>query len=267
MTDPIDLDHVALASQYAWDNLSRYRADLGGEWLGGGVDPGYNWWQVRFANGMRIELLEPIPGHPIDFLRRFLAHSGPGPHHFTFMVPDIVATIEDLGAAGYEAININLGNERWQEAFLHPKQAHGIVIQLGQSTVEQPPDPADDGDLPFPRHDWRATLVRTVQLVASLEDALGLYAGVLGGSVTDQGQGPDGAWADVAWPGPGRVRFLEPSAEAPLAWMGRQPGRIWYLEFRCPDPAGVPGAERIGDDVYEIPPERNLGTRLRLSAE
>ena len=85
MTDPIDLDHVALASQYAWDNLDRYRADLGGEWLGGGIDPGYYWWQVRFANGMRIELLEPIPDHPIDFLRRFLAHSGPGPHHLTFM--------------------------------------------------------------------------------------------------------------------------------------------------------------------------------------
>ena len=31
MTDRIDLDHVALASQYAWDNLNRYRADLGGD--------------------------------------------------------------------------------------------------------------------------------------------------------------------------------------------------------------------------------------------
>jgi methylmalonyl-CoA/ethylmalonyl-CoA epimerase len=267
MPDPIDLDHVALASQYAWDNLNRYRADLGGEWLGGGIDPGYNWWQVRFANGMRIELLEPIPDHPIDFLRRFLAHSGPGPHHFTFMVPDIIATIEELGAAGYEAINVNLGNEHWQEAFLHPKQAHGIVIQLGQSTVQQPPDPADDGDLPFARHDWRATLTRTVHLVASLEGALGLFAAVLGGGVTDRGKDADGSWTDVTWPGPGRIRFLEPSAEVPAAWMGRQPGRIWYLEFTCPDPAGVPGAMRIGDGVYEIPPERNLGTRLRLSTE
>ena len=141
------------------------------------------------------------------------------------------------------------------------------MIQLGQSTVEQPPDPADDGDLPPARHDWRATLVRVVHLVTSLEGAVGLFAGVLGGSVTDRGKGAEGSWADVAWPGPGRIRLLTPSGGEAAAWMGRQPGRVWYLEFTCPDPAGVPGAVRIGDGICEIPPERNLGTRLRLSTE
>ena len=58
----IDLDHVAVAATSAWDNLDRYGGDLGGEWTGGMTDPGFYWGQVRFAGGMRVEVLEPVRG-------------------------------------------------------------------------------------------------------------------------------------------------------------------------------------------------------------
>src|SRR6478735_5756213 len=90
----IDLDHIALAAEHAWDNFDRYRGDLGGRWLAGTPAPGFYWGQVQFANGMIVEMLEPANTHLDDFLVRFLDRSGAGPHHVTFKVPDIVAAME-----------------------------------------------------------------------------------------------------------------------------------------------------------------------------
>ncbi len=47
-----------------------------------------------------IELLEPIEHDGSDFLRRFVARNGPGPHHFTFKTPTFAGTVE----AGYNVI-------------------------------------------------------------------------------------------------------------------------------------------------------------------
>jgi hypothetical protein len=78
-----DLDHVALAAEHAADQWPRYGGDLGGDWIGGADSPGFRFEQFRFANGMAVELLEPANIEQNDFLRRFLNHSGPGPHHLT----------------------------------------------------------------------------------------------------------------------------------------------------------------------------------------
>ena len=67
--------------------------------MGGGDTPGFYSAQVRFANGMKVEGLEPRRVEENDFLARFLAASGPGPHHLTFKVPDIraaLAALEDV---------------------------------------------------------------------------------------------------------------------------------------------------------------------------
>ena len=70
--------------------LDRYAVDLGAVWNSGGPGPGFAPGQLRFANGARIELLMPYDPHINDFLQRFLAASGPGPHHLTFKVPDLL---------------------------------------------------------------------------------------------------------------------------------------------------------------------------------
>jgi catechol 2,3-dioxygenase-like lactoylglutathione lyase family enzyme len=133
MSKPIDLDHIALAAEHAWDNFNRYRGDLGGEWIAGTPAPGFYWGQVRFANGMIVEMLEPANVELDDFLVRFLARSGAGPHHLTFKVPDIVATMDAATAAGYPPVRSDLSEENWKEAFLHPKTCHGIVVQIAQT--------------------------------------------------------------------------------------------------------------------------------------
>ena len=61
-------------------------------------------------NPPKIELLTPTGGSSGAFLGRFLAGRGAGPHHF----------------------GVNLTNPDWKEAFLHPCNTHGIVIQVRQ---------------------------------------------------------------------------------------------------------------------------------------
>ncbi len=100
MIADIDLDHVAVAAEDQAEAWPRYAGELAGEWVGGGGTPGFWSAQVRYANGMKVEVLEPYLVEQNDFLRRFLDRNGPGPHHLTFKVKDIAAAIDELEAAG-----------------------------------------------------------------------------------------------------------------------------------------------------------------------
>jgi hypothetical protein len=46
-----------------------------------------------------------------------------------------------IKASGIEPIGVNLANPDWKEAFLHPRNTHGIVIQVAQhrgATAQSP---------------------------------------------------------------------------------------------------------------------------------
>jgi methylmalonyl-CoA/ethylmalonyl-CoA epimerase len=235
----------------------RYAVELGGTWVGGGADPGFWSEQVKYANGMKVEILEPLDVDQNDFLRRFLDRSGPGPHHLTFKVTDIVRALREVETAGYRPVGVNLANEGWKEAFLHPKDAPGIVVQLAQS-------PDGDWGVPLP-DDYPdvtaepATLEHVTHAVASLDVGLHLFAEQLGGEEIGSGTDEAGRWTDLAWPGPGRVRLIEPtSPSSPIAtWIGDRAGRLHHLAFEAPG-AG---------DLHEVPPEANLGVRLLIHGD
>jgi methylmalonyl-CoA/ethylmalonyl-CoA epimerase len=137
-------DHVAHAATSIRAMLPVYRDLLGGEFVGGGDNPrvGFRTIQLRFKGGGRVELLEPLAGS--TFLDSFLARNGNGGlHHLTFKVPDILAAIESAERNGLAPFGVHLGNPIWQEAFLHPKRAHGALIQIAQSSFDTsaPMDP------------------------------------------------------------------------------------------------------------------------------
>lgn len=233
--------------------------DLGGRWVGGrDTAKGFSVAQLRFANGMKVEGLEPLAGGR-DFLFRFVADRGAGPHHLTFKVPDLRAAIERAEAAGYQPFGISLERPWWKEAFLHPQEATGIVVQLAWAAGELR-DPAPD-DLPEPRVAEPAALVHVAHAVADLEAALALFKGLLGGRSVDAGAGGGTGWVDLAYPGPGRLRLL---AGGPAAsWVGEQPGRLHSLCFRLADPGAVAGAERR-EGWWEVGPDSPIGVRLVL---
>ena len=240
------------------DGRLRYAAELGGTWVGGGLDPGFWSEQVAFANGMKVEILEPADVEQNDFLRRFLDRNGPGPHHLTFKVTDIVAALREVEAAGYRPVNVHLENDGWKEAFLHPKDAPGVVVQLAQSS--------ESGDWGVPVPDGYptstrepATLERVTHAVASLDVGLALLADLLAGEEIGRGDDEAGRWVDLAWRGPGRVRLIEPTTpSSPIAtWIGDRAGRVHHLAFE------LPGA----GPLHEVSPEANLGVRLLIHGD
>ncbi|HVF33097.1 MAG TPA: VOC family protein [Acidimicrobiales bacterium] len=256
----VDLDHVAVAVERQAQAWPRYAGDLPSAWLGGGGTPGFWSAQVTYANGMKVEVLEPYLEDQNDFLRRFLDRNGPGPHHLTFKVKDIEAAIATAEEAGYRPVGVNLANDYWKEAFLHPKDAPGVVIQLAQSAeggdwgAEPPPDWFPRGRVEAP-----ATLVHVAHALADVTEGTRLFVDLLGGQPVGEGAADGLRWIDLAWPGPGRVRLLE--GEPVAGWLGGRAGRVHHLAFAVDDPDGVPGAVD-----GEVAPEDNHGVRLRLAA-
>ncbi len=264
--DAIDLDHVAIGLRScapAWDLFAHH---LGGRWIGGGTTAGFASAQVAFANGMKVEALEPANVHLNDFLVRFLDRSGNGPHHLTYKVPNIVAELERCRSLGYEPVGIDLRDAHWKEAFLHPKASHGIVIQLAESDGDWDGGPRP-ASVPDPLIDPPATLVHVCHAVADLDAALEMFKGLLGGVTLDAGAGSGTGWVDLGWPGPGRVRLVAGHAVAP--WLDGRTGRMHHIAFRHPDPASVPGAAPIegalDDDLWRIEPDEAVGTRVVLA--
>ena len=259
----IVLDHVAVAVENQASAWPRYAGDLPSAWVGGGGTPGFWSAQVKYANGMKVEVLEPYLPEQNDFLRRFLDHSGPGPHHLTFKVGDIVEAIGMAEEAGYRPVGVNLDDPWWKEAFLHPKDAPGVVVQLAQSD-----EGGDWGDDPTP--DWfpaartpeAATLVHVAHAVADLDEGRRLFVDLLAGVVDAEGRSDDAAWLDLVWPGPGRIRLITGPAVA--AWIGDRPGRVHHLAFATDDPSAVHAASRVRQ-VFEVEPGDNLGVRLLLA--
>ncbi len=83
-----------------------------------------------------IELLQPFEQD--SGVARYLEKRGPGMHHICFEVDDIEATLEQLADAGVALINTEaiMGNDGRKLAFVHPKDAGGVLIELYESPGE-----------------------------------------------------------------------------------------------------------------------------------
>lgn len=254
MTIPADLDHVAVAGESRAALEARYVGQLGGRREAEGASPGFVWTQLQYANGMTLEMLEPRRVEDNDFLRRFLDHRGPGPHHLTFKVPDLAAALADVRSAGYEPVAVDASKPSWKEAFLHPTQAPGVVVQLAESH-----EPAAQVSLAAGP---TAELVHVGHAVPELDGGLRFFEGLLGGRHIGQGSGPGYRWVDVAWPGPGRLRLLAPDGPGPLReWLGARPGRLHHVAFSLAEPERVTSAV-AADGNWLVQPRDNHGTRL-----
>lgn len=80
--------------------------------------------------GVKLELLESItPDGPIA---RYLAKNGPGIQHLAVEVDNIHAAIAELKAKGVRMIDETprRGVENTRIAFVHPKDTHGVLLEL-----------------------------------------------------------------------------------------------------------------------------------------
>jgi methylmalonyl-CoA/ethylmalonyl-CoA epimerase len=122
-------DHVAVGVREVEKAAFVFRDLLGGELVGGMEVPGegFRFTQYRYPNRMKIELMEPLGQG--GFLPRFLERRGEGVHHLSFRVTDLEARLDDLRSRGIEPVHVVLEGP-WKEAFIHPRLAHGVLIQL-----------------------------------------------------------------------------------------------------------------------------------------
>jgi len=250
----VDLDHVALATRDVAPALDLLVGELGGLVLFGGNGPGFRPMQVRVGDeveGMTIELLEPWDVAHNDFLERFIVRHGEGPHHLTFKVDDLEATLGRMHQSGFQPVGVDFSDPHWKEAFLLPREAHGTVVQLAESHHDfatraelvahvrehgpnaHPqwwPDPPAAGER-------AGRLRRVVVATPSLAGTLGFFAGMLQGAQAATGEG----WVELEWPGGARVK----------------------LEHR---PASPPGIDRLEADAEGDAEERVVaGARLLIA--
>jgi methylmalonyl-CoA/ethylmalonyl-CoA epimerase len=87
--------------------------------------------------GSKMELL--CPYDPSSVIAKFLDKRGEGVHHVSFEVDDLDATIAELKTKGIEiayrhryAPEVHFEGYHWDEAFIHPKDAFGVLIHLAQ---------------------------------------------------------------------------------------------------------------------------------------
>ncbi len=194
------LDHLAVGTLDLSSGWDLFTGVLGGTWAYGGDSPGFWFGQVKYAAGPKIELLKPTGGPDAAFLERFLDSRGAGPHHFNFLVTDIEETLARFAAAGLEPVGVNLTNPGWKEAFLHPRAAHGIVIQVAQQAGE--PRSRPPAELPEPGTPTRFDLIE--HHVSDLDGAVRLFRDVLDGHLDVAGAGS----AELTWPRGKRIRLV-----------------------------------------------------------
>jgi methylmalonyl-CoA/ethylmalonyl-CoA epimerase len=249
MTPPV-LDHVAIGARDLGDGWQLFCRLLGGRWAYGADSPGYWWGQLRFAAGAKVELLTPTGGPDAAFLERFLATREAGPHHYNFIVPDLLEAIGRVGALGIEPVQVNLDNPDWKEAFLHPKSVFGIVVQLAQQARE--PVTASPAELPEPGRP--AAFALAEHHVDDLDAAVAFFGAALSGErVDDPGAVDDSVL--LQWTNGARLRLVRrtPSPEAAAR------DGLHHLEFARPgDPFSRDERARI--DALAT----RLGVRLHL---
>lgn len=232
------LDHVAIGTRTLADGWILFGGILGGRWAYGGDSPGYWWGQLSFAAGPKVELLTPTGGPDAGFLERFLAAHGAGPHHFNFMVSDISRTLSAVRSLGIEPVGVNLLNAGWKEAFIHPRDAYGVVIQIAQQD-RAPSAGSAPADLPAPGP--AADFVLVEQHVSDLDGAIRLFGEALGGEVSRQTVTEAGPAAELTWPDGGRLRLVQAVGGAGNGeWKA---SGIARLEFRPRSPLGAPERE------------------------
>lgn len=135
----LPVDHVGVAVASLEEALPFYR-DVLGMTVDGVEEVAEQGVRLAFlrAGASHIELLEPLS--PESSVGKFLAKRGPGLHHVALAVPDLAAALQELAARDVPLIDRQprRGGGRKLIAFLHPRAAGGVLVELCQPLEMHP---------------------------------------------------------------------------------------------------------------------------------
>ncbi len=125
------LDHVGIAVNDLRTARAFYEDVLGLETAHEEVIEDQGVREVLYRLGPAwVQLVAPLgPDTPVG---RFLAKRGEGLHHVGYSVANVATTLNDLRNSGVEVIDEvpRIGSGGTIVAFVHPKSAHGVLIEL-----------------------------------------------------------------------------------------------------------------------------------------
>ncbi len=131
------LDHIAIAVDDLQAAITRFAADFGLTCSGTEDVPTEQTSTAFFPlPGTRIELVHPMDGQ--GAIQGFLDKRGAGIHHLCFRTDDIEADMAMLKAKGYRFLSDapKPGAHGTRVAFIHPRSAGGVLIELAQHPLE-----------------------------------------------------------------------------------------------------------------------------------
>ena len=131
------LDHIAIAVPDLQAAIARFAEDMGIPLKGTEDVPSAKTTTAFFPiSGTQIELIHPLNGEgPVA---KFLDKRGGGLHHICFSTDDIEADMARLQAKGYRFLSEapKPGAHGTRVAFIHPKSAGGVLIELAEHPRE-----------------------------------------------------------------------------------------------------------------------------------
>jgi len=131
MTFDYKIDHLGIAVRNLKESVDFYLRHFGGK-ASEVFESKKDGVRVQFVyyENNRLEFLEPTSAD--SPIAKFLEAHGPGLHHLCYGVTDIVAELARLKSEGLRLIDDvpRSGAEGKKIAFIHPKSAGGVLIEL-----------------------------------------------------------------------------------------------------------------------------------------
>jgi methylmalonyl-CoA epimerase len=124
----LDIDHIGIAVR-SIDEARKFWVDRLGLKISRVEDvPDQKVRVAIFENG--IELLEPTSSD--SPIAKFIEKRGEGLHHLTLATDNLTDRLKQLKSAGVSLIDEKprIGAAGISIAFLHPKSAHGVLLEL-----------------------------------------------------------------------------------------------------------------------------------------
>lgn len=131
------IDHIGIAVDDLEEAVETYEKLLNGKCYKREVVEDQKVETAFFEAGQsKVELLGATD--PDSVIAKYVAKKGEGMHHVAFEVDDIHAELDRLRDEGFTVLNDEPGRgaDNKLVAFVHPKDNHGVLVELCQSIKE-----------------------------------------------------------------------------------------------------------------------------------
>lgn len=145
MSSPLTrIDHIGIACRNLDETVEFYRATYGFEVFHSEVneEQGVREAMLRInatddGGASFLQLLEPI--REDSAIAKWMEKNGEGVHHVAFGTADVAETTAGIVGKGVRALypEARRGSMGSRINFLHPKDAHGVLVELVQASEEK----------------------------------------------------------------------------------------------------------------------------------